>query len=142
MRRCLAFLVMLLFCAPGCGSNSVNKSQYDRLRLGMTPREAELTDPQQRIFLELCWECMERGGYVPDAHEGPVGVFGGMHNATYFQRQLNNFCYLYNGSTQYCDSISQATIQSAYNADAAKHGAQGATATHAPAAMKLMSTSA
>jgi len=48
----------------------------------------------------------------------------------YFQRQLNNFCYLYNGSTQYCDSISQATIQTAYNADAAKHGAQGATATN------------
>lgn len=62
---------------------------FDAAFFGMTPREAELTDPQQRIFLELCWECMERGGYVPDAHEGPVGVFGGMHNATYFQRQLS-----------------------------------------------------
>lgn len=41
VKRRLAFLVLLLFCAPGCGSNSVNKSQYDRLRLGMTPREAE-----------------------------------------------------------------------------------------------------
>ena len=45
-------------------------------------------DPQQRIFLELCWECLERGGYVPDAQPGPVGVFGGMHNATYFQRHV------------------------------------------------------
>ncbi|WP_114238541.1 polyketide synthase [Dyella sp. C9] len=62
--------------------------QFDAAFFGMSPREAELTDPQQRIFLELCWECLERGGYVPDAHEAPVGVFGGMHNATYFQRHL------------------------------------------------------
>src|SRR5690606_1621356 len=43
---------------------------------------------QQRIFLELCWECIERGGYVPDATPGPVGVFAGMNNATYFQHHL------------------------------------------------------
>ncbi|MFC4526773.1 amino acid adenylation domain-containing protein [Dyella halodurans] len=63
---------------------------FDAPFFGMSPREAELTDPQQRIFLELCWECMERGGYVPDAHDGPVGIFGGMHNATYFQRHLSS----------------------------------------------------
>ncbi|WP_199099901.1 polyketide synthase, partial [Dyella sp. ASV21] len=62
---------------------------FDAAFFGMSPREAELTDPQQRVFLELCWECLERGGYVPDAHDVPVGVFGGMHNATYFQRQLS-----------------------------------------------------
>ncbi len=56
---------------------------------GYGPREAELMDPQQRIFLELCWECMERAGYVPDAQDAPVGVFGGMNNATYFQRHLS-----------------------------------------------------
>ncbi|KAG9576216.1 hypothetical protein KCV01_g17504, partial [Aureobasidium melanogenum] len=61
---------------------------FDAPFFGMSPREAELTDPQQRLFLELCWECMERGGYVPDRHDAPVGVFGGMHNATYFQRHL------------------------------------------------------
>ncbi|UPG87734.1 amino acid adenylation domain-containing protein [Luteibacter aegosomatis] len=61
---------------------------FDAPFFGMSPREAELTDPQQRMFLELCWECLERGGYVPDAHEVPVGVFGGMHNATYFQRHI------------------------------------------------------
>ncbi len=62
---------------------------FDAAFFGMSPREAELTDPQQRIFLELCWECLERGGYVPDAHDGPVGIFGGMHNATYFQRHIS-----------------------------------------------------
>jgi amino acid adenylation domain-containing protein len=62
---------------------------FDAAFFGISPREAELMDPQQRIFLELCWECMERGGYVPDTHDGPVGVFGGMHNATYFQRHVS-----------------------------------------------------
>ena len=62
---------------------------FDAAFFGMSPREAELTDPQQRIFLELCWECLERGGYVPNEHDVPVGVFGGMHNATYFQRHLS-----------------------------------------------------
>ena len=62
---------------------------FDAAFFGIAPREAELMDPQQRIFLELCWSCLERGGYVPDAHAGPVGIFGGMHNATYFQRHLS-----------------------------------------------------
>jgi amino acid adenylation domain-containing protein len=61
---------------------------FDAGFFGMSPREAELTDPQQRLFLELCWECMERGGYVPDGQRAPVGIFAGMHNATYFQKQL------------------------------------------------------
>ena len=62
---------------------------FDAAFFGISPREAELTDPQQRLFLELCWECLERGGYVPDTHDAPVGVFGGMHNATYFQRHIS-----------------------------------------------------
>jgi amino acid adenylation domain-containing protein len=62
---------------------------FDAAFFGMSPRDAELMDPQQRIFLELCWECLERGGYIPDEHDVPVGVFGGMHNATYFQRHIS-----------------------------------------------------
>ncbi|XRD90835.1 amino acid adenylation domain-containing protein [Dyella nitratireducens] len=62
---------------------------FDAAFFGMSPREAELMDPQQRVFLELCWECLERGGYVPDEHDVPVGVFGGMHNASYFQRHIS-----------------------------------------------------
>ena len=62
--------------------------QFDAAFFGIGPREAELMDPQQRIFLELCWECLERAGHVPDATPVPVGVFAGMFNATYFQRHV------------------------------------------------------
>ena len=61
---------------------------FDAAFFGITPREAELMDPQQRIFLELCWECLERAGHAPDACAGPVGVFAGMNNATYYQRHV------------------------------------------------------
>jgi amino acid adenylation domain-containing protein len=61
---------------------------FDAEFFGIPPREAELMDPQQRLFMELCWECLERAGYVPDTCPGPVGVFGGMYNATYFQRHV------------------------------------------------------
>ena len=61
---------------------------FDAAFFGISPREAELMDPQQRVFMELCWECLERGGHAPDASTGPVGVFAGMYNATYFQRHV------------------------------------------------------
>ncbi len=60
---------------------------FDAAFFGLSPREAELMDPQQRKFLEICWECLEHAGYRPDA-AGFVGVFAGMYNATYYQRHV------------------------------------------------------
>ncbi|MGQ4659061.1 amino acid adenylation domain-containing protein [Lysobacter sp. F6437] len=62
--------------------------QFDAAFFGIGPREAEVMDPQQRIFLELCWDCLERAGHVPDATGVPVGVFAGMYNCTYFQNHV------------------------------------------------------
>ena len=61
---------------------------FDAAFFGISPKEAELMDPQQRVFLELCWECIERAGHVPDATTVPVGVFAGMYNASYYQRHV------------------------------------------------------
>lgn len=61
---------------------------FDAGFFGIAPRQADLMDPQHRLFLELCWECLERAGHAPDSTEVPVGVFAGMNNATYFQRHV------------------------------------------------------
>ena len=61
---------------------------FDPAFFGLSPREAELMDPQQRLFMELCWECLERGGHAPDAGAMPIGVFGGMYNATYYRNHV------------------------------------------------------
>ena len=61
---------------------------FDAAFFGIGPKEAELMDPQQRKFLEICWECLEHGGYVPDAIDEPVGVFAGMYNASYFLKHV------------------------------------------------------
>lgn len=49
---------------------------FDAAFFGYAPGEAELLDPQQRIFLECAWHALEHAGYAPDACPGAVGVFG------------------------------------------------------------------
>lgn len=61
---------------------------FDAGFFGIAPREAELMDPQQRIFLELCWECLERGGHAPGTVGVPVGVFAGAYNASYYRNNV------------------------------------------------------
>lgn len=50
---------------------------FDAAFFGFSPREAEVTDPQHRLFLECCWEGMESAGYQPNRMPGRVGVFAG-----------------------------------------------------------------
>src|SRR5713101_5920185 len=45
---------------------------FDAGFFGMMPREAQVTDPQQRLFLEACWHAMEDAGYCPDRCPGLV----------------------------------------------------------------------
>ncbi|GAB3939220.1 hypothetical protein GCM10029976_055020 [Kribbella albertanoniae] len=44
---------------------------------GFAPREAELTDPQQRVFLECAYEALEQAGQNPSAGDERIGVFAG-----------------------------------------------------------------
>ncbi|MCC0577391.1 type I polyketide synthase [Streptomyces californicus] len=48
---------------------------FDAGFFGMSGREAELTDPQQRLFLECCFHALEDGGYAGDGngHAGDGG---------------------------------------------------------------------
>ena len=56
----------------------INGAEYfDAAFFGITPREAEIMDPQHRIFLECAWHALEDGGYNPDKTDYRIGVFGG-----------------------------------------------------------------
>lgn len=57
--------------------------QFDAAFFGYSPREAELTDPQHRLFLECAWEAFEHAGYDPLSYDGLVGVYGGTNLSTY-----------------------------------------------------------
>ncbi|MEW5929754.1 MAG: thioester reductase domain-containing protein [Gemmatimonadota bacterium] len=50
---------------------------FDAAFFGFSPREAEIMDPQVRLFLEVAWEALERAGYDAERVEVPVGVFAG-----------------------------------------------------------------
>ncbi|MBE9060863.1 type I polyketide synthase [cf. Phormidesmis sp. LEGE 11477] len=50
---------------------------FDADFFGYSPREAEILDPQQRLFLETAVEALETAGYDPERYPGSVGVFGG-----------------------------------------------------------------
>ena len=66
-----------------------NTDLFDAEFFGYTPKEAELMDPQQRVFLECAWEAMESAGYGPFSCDSPVGVFAGQAINTY--RMSNAF---------------------------------------------------
>src|ERR1700719_4344806 len=61
---------------------------FDAEFFGIYPREAELMDPQQRLFLECCWQAIEDAGYVPDTYPGQIGVYAGSSVWSYFLTQL------------------------------------------------------
>jgi acyl transferase domain-containing protein/acyl-CoA synthetase (AMP-forming)/AMP-acid ligase II/acyl carrier protein len=60
---------------------------FDARFFGITPRDAALMDPQQRVLLECAWETFEVAGYNPLAYRGSVGIYAGAGMNTYL---LNN----------------------------------------------------
>jgi natural product biosynthesis luciferase-like monooxygenase protein/amino acid adenylation domain-containing protein len=48
---------------------------FDAELFGMSPGEAALTDPQHRLFLQICHEALEHGGYAGTSRR--VGVYAG-----------------------------------------------------------------
>lgn len=63
---------------------------FDHKFFNMTPREAELMDPQQRKFLECSYNALEGAGYLKQRENLKIGVFAGSANNTY-QNNLRDF---------------------------------------------------
>lgn len=56
---------------------------FDAGFFGYQRREAELTDPQHRVFLETSWSALEHAGWPPERIRGRCGVFAGASLNTY-----------------------------------------------------------
>jgi phthiocerol/phenolphthiocerol synthesis type-I polyketide synthase E len=63
---------------------------FDAGFFDISPREAQVMDPQQRVFLECAWSALEHAGYDPRRFPGPVGVFAGSGSTSYLARVLRH----------------------------------------------------
>ncbi|WP_406728659.1 type I polyketide synthase [Streptomyces sp. GD-15H] len=63
---------------------------FDAEFFGYTAREAEVMDPQHRLFLETCWQALEDAGYDAARFDGSVGVFGGASTTAYLENIFSN----------------------------------------------------
>ena len=80
-------------------SSLENYDLFDPAFFGMTPREAEIIDPQHRLLLECAWEALESAGYDATHYPGAIGVFAGTSISTYLSNLLANQALLANVST-------------------------------------------
>jgi acyl transferase domain-containing protein/acyl carrier protein len=61
---------------------------FDAAFFNISPRDAEVMDPQHRVFLECAWEALERAGYADPRGAGRVGVFAGAGSNRYADRMV------------------------------------------------------
>ena len=64
--------------------------QFDAGFFGFSARDASLTDPQHRVFLETAWHALEDAGYDPGRYPGAIGVFGGCELSSYLGHLYQN----------------------------------------------------
>jgi acyl transferase domain-containing protein len=62
---------------------------FDAQLFGLTPREAQILDPQQRLFLECAWEVLELAGHDSRRFPGPIGLYAGAGVNTYLLEHLH-----------------------------------------------------
>jgi phthiocerol/phenolphthiocerol synthesis type-I polyketide synthase E len=59
------------------GTRLAHFDEFDARFFGYSGREASVTDPQQRLFIEKAWEALEHAGYTSDGAGVSVGVYAG-----------------------------------------------------------------
>lgn len=77
-----------------CGGFIDNPYEFDPLFFGMSPSEAIVTDPQQRIFLEIAWEALQQAGYGGRYSTNSIGVFVGCEQNGYAEHFVNYRTYM------------------------------------------------
>lgn len=93
--------------------------QFDASFFNFSPVDANITDPQQRIFLECAWEALESAAIAPKKQKvKTISVFAGMTDSTYLHENLlknNRFCREYDLFHQrIATSLSMLSTQTSY----------------------------
>jgi acyl transferase domain-containing protein/thioesterase domain-containing protein/D-arabinose 1-dehydrogenase-like Zn-dependent alcohol dehydrogenase/acyl carrier protein len=63
-------------------------ADFDADFFEMSARDAEITDPQQRLFLECAWQVLEQAGYPPATTDASIGVYAGVSDNRYLSHCL------------------------------------------------------
>lgn len=64
--------------------------KFDALFFNISPKEARLMEPQQRVFLQNAWACLEDAGYAPSSlSETRCGVYVGCSGSGYGIGRIN-----------------------------------------------------
>ncbi|MEH1828472.1 MAG: type I polyketide synthase [Nostoc sp.] len=74
---------------------------FDARFFGYSPKEAEIIDPQHRLFIESAWEALENAGYDPETYNGLIGVYAGVSTNSYFFNNIYENIDLLNISNKY-----------------------------------------
>lgn len=83
---------------------------FDARLFGMTPRDAEVRDPQHRMFLEVCYSLFEHAGYDPGRYRGSIGVYAGVNATRYAELHLR-------GNLELAAAIGDLAIQTGNHPD-------------------------
>ncbi len=95
-RELISFFSEEELLSSGISSSTLNNPNYIKARailedaelfdasfFGFNPREAEITDPQHRLFLECAWSALESAGYDSQIYKGAIGVYAGAGLSSY-----------------------------------------------------------
>ncbi|HVI70288.1 MAG TPA: beta-ketoacyl synthase N-terminal-like domain-containing protein, partial [Pyrinomonadaceae bacterium] len=61
---------------------------FDAPFFDIPTREAQLMDPQQRLFLEAAWTALEDSGYDVSSYAGQIAVYAGVSTNTYLLTRM------------------------------------------------------
>ncbi|NMO14847.1 amino acid adenylation domain-containing protein [Pyxidicoccus fallax] len=64
--------------------------RFDAGYFGLSPKEAQVMDPQHRVFLESAVEALENAGYDAGRYKGRIGVYAGARTDTYVFNLFSN----------------------------------------------------
>ncbi|QFU88621.1 type I polyketide synthase [Amycolatopsis sp. YIM 10] len=92
-------------------------AEFDADFFGFTRAEAELTDPQQRLFLEGSWQALEDAGYVPSAFPGRIGVFAGASTTRYRAERIGDGDRFHPMQVAIGNDLDMLALQASYHLD-------------------------